>query len=64
MKKCSILNSVGPSATFSPAALTRCATGSSLQARDLDHVVGELRRAPAHHRLDARQQLLAARTAW
>ena len=27
------------------------------QAGDLDHVVGELRRAPAHDRLDARQQL-------
>ena len=27
------------------------------QAGDLDHVVGELRRAPAHDRLDPRQQL-------
>ncbi|MNC86951.1 hypothetical protein D3C83_26410 [compost metagenome] len=27
------------------------------QARDLDHVVGELRRPAAHHRLDSRQQL-------
>src|SRR5436190_3825061 len=27
------------------------------QAGDLDHVVGKLRRAPAHHRLDAREQL-------
>ena len=28
-----------------------------LESRDLDHVVRQLRRAPAHDRLDARKQL-------
>jgi hypothetical protein len=43
MRKCSSLNSVGPSAIGVRPAETRCAPGS--------------RRTPAQHRLDARQQL-------
>jgi hypothetical protein len=39
------------------AHAVRC--GVELQPRELDDVVGQLRGAPAHHRLDARQELAA-----
>ena len=58
MKKCSSRNSVGPKLSAFAVAGDAMRGRIEPQARDLDRVVGQLRRAPAQHRLDARQQLL------
>src|SRR5882672_1825568 len=47
----------GPQIDFAAAGSNAPRRGIQLKACDLDHVVGELRRAPAHHRLDACKQL-------
>jgi hypothetical protein len=57
MKKCSRRSSVVHRSIGLVAGAHLVRGGVDAQAGDLDHVVGELRRAAAHHRLDPRQQL-------